>query len=147
MKTKIASSIFVSWEAALTSAWLFEQVHTHLVYLRDSNCKIFSPNQFVAPAATIQAFVNGAIGVCLPSHEKWVQAYSDDNKMSIIWELVLEPSKINTATLNMVNYNFRAHLHCWSSLRMDYYSTRNLFTEAHPTLAFNLFLENFTTSI
>ncbi len=58
---------------ALTSAWLFEQVHAHLVYLRDSNCKIFSPNQFVAPAATIQAFVNGAIGVRLPLHEKWVK--------------------------------------------------------------------------
>jgi hypothetical protein len=31
---------------AHTSAWLFEQVHAHLVYLRDSNCEIFSPNQF-----------------------------------------------------------------------------------------------------
>jgi hypothetical protein len=69
---------------ALTSAWLFEQVHTHLVYLQDSNCKIFSPNQFAAPAATIQAFVNGAISVWLPLHEKWVQAYSDDKETSLI---------------------------------------------------------------
>jgi hypothetical protein len=38
---------------AHTSAWLFEQVHAHLVYLRDSNCKIFSPNQFAAPAAAV----------------------------------------------------------------------------------------------
>jgi len=95
---------------AHTSAWLFEQVHAHLVYLRDSNCKIFSLTQFSAPAATIQAFVYGAIGVWLPLHEKWVQAYSDDSEMSIIRDLILNPSKINTATLNTVNYNFRAPL-------------------------------------
>jgi hypothetical protein len=95
---------------ALTSAWLFKQVHAHLVYLQDSNCKIFSPNQFAAPAATIQALVNGAIGVQLPLHEKWVQAYSDDTEMSIIQELILDTSKINTATLNMMYYNFRAPL-------------------------------------
>jgi hypothetical protein len=81
-----------------------------LVYLQDSNCKIFLPNQFAAPAATIQAFVNGAIGVRLPLHEKGVQAYSDDKEMSIICKLVLDPSKINTATLNTVNCNFRAPL-------------------------------------
>jgi hypothetical protein len=39
---------------AHTSAWLLEQVHAHLVYLRGSNCKIFSPNQLAAPAVTIQ---------------------------------------------------------------------------------------------
>jgi hypothetical protein len=54
--------------------------------------------------------VNGAIGVWLPSHEKWTQVYSDDKDMSIIRELILDPSKINTATLNTVNYNFRAPL-------------------------------------
>jgi hypothetical protein len=81
------------------------------VYLRDSNCEIISPNQFAAPAATILAFVNGAIGVRLPLHEKWVQAYSDDSEMCIIHNLVLNPSKLNTATLTTVNYNFRAPLH------------------------------------
>ncbi len=44
-----------------TSAWLFEHVHSHLVYLLDANSKIFSPDQFAAPAATIQTLVNGAI--------------------------------------------------------------------------------------
>jgi hypothetical protein len=52
-----------------TSAWLLEQVHSHLLYIHDAHSEIFSPNQFAAPAATIQAFVNGAIGVCLPSRE------------------------------------------------------------------------------
>ena len=38
---------------ARTSEWLFEQIHAHLVYLRDANSELFSPNQFAAPAATI----------------------------------------------------------------------------------------------
>jgi hypothetical protein len=50
-----------------TSAWLFKKVHAYLVYLRDANTELFSPNQFAAPTATIQAFVNGAIGTWLPS--------------------------------------------------------------------------------
>ena len=33
-----------------TLSWIFDQVHTHLVYLRDANSEIFSPNQFAAPA-------------------------------------------------------------------------------------------------
>jgi hypothetical protein len=51
-----------------TLEWLLKQVHAHLTYTRDSNCEIFSPNQFAAPAATIQAFVDGAIRAHLPSH-------------------------------------------------------------------------------
>jgi hypothetical protein len=34
-----------------TSTWIFEQVHSHLVHLRDANSKVFSPDQFAAPAA------------------------------------------------------------------------------------------------
>ena len=43
-----------------TSAWIFDQVHAALINLRDANGEIFSPNQWAAPAATIQSFVNGA---------------------------------------------------------------------------------------
>ena len=53
---------------ACTLAWLFEQSHAHLTFIRNSNCEIFSPNQFAVPAATIQAFVNGTIGACLRTH-------------------------------------------------------------------------------
>ncbi len=54
---------------AHTSAWVFEQVHSHLVFLLNSNCKVFLPNQFAAPAATIQTLVNGTICTCLPSQD------------------------------------------------------------------------------
>jgi hypothetical protein len=52
-----------------TSAWLFEQVHAHPVYLQDANSKLFLGHQFAVLAATIQAFVNGAIGTWLPSQD------------------------------------------------------------------------------
>jgi hypothetical protein len=93
-----------------TSAWLLEQAHSHLLYIPDANSEIFLSNQFAAPAATIQAFVNGAIGVCLPSHEWWIQAYSNDTEMSAIWDLILNSSKINSTTLNAVNFNYCAPL-------------------------------------
>ena len=36
-----------------TLAWIFEQVHSHLVHLHDANSEVFFPDQFAAPAATI----------------------------------------------------------------------------------------------
>ena len=49
-----------------TSAWIFEQVHSHLVHPRDANSEVFSPDQFAEPAATIQTLVNGAVCTTLP---------------------------------------------------------------------------------
>ncbi len=94
-----------------TSSWLLEQIHLYLAYICDANSEIFLPNQFAAPAAaTIQTFVNSAIGVCLPSRERWIQAYSANTEMSTILDHVLNPSKINSSTLNAVNHNYRALL-------------------------------------
>jgi hypothetical protein len=66
------------------SAWLFEQVHSHLVCIRDDNSEVFSPSQFAAPAATIQTLVNGAICSRLPSHDCWVKAYANDSELLVI---------------------------------------------------------------
>ena len=51
-------------------AWIFEQVHSHLVHLGDANSEVYSPDQFAAPAATIQTIVNGAVCTSLPSQER-----------------------------------------------------------------------------
>ena len=96
---------------ARTSTWLFEQVHAHLTFIRDSNCEIFSPNQFAAPAATIQAFVNGAIGARLPSHARWVEAYAADPECCAIRDLIHNPGKICKETLKNVHYTYRQPLH------------------------------------
>jgi hypothetical protein len=33
---------------SLTSEWIFDQVHTYLIFLRDLNCEMFSPNQWAS---------------------------------------------------------------------------------------------------
>jgi hypothetical protein len=93
-----------------SSAWLFEQIHSHLMYLRDANSEVFSPNQFAARAATIQTLLSGAICTRLPSKERWVQAYANDSKLCAVRELALNPSLINNQTLSKVNHNFRGPL-------------------------------------
>jgi hypothetical protein len=94
-----------------TSAWLFEQVHSHLVNLQDLNSKVFSPNQFAAPAATIQTLVNGAICTCLPSQKRWLEAYHNNVELSAARNLVLNPSLICNQSLLKVNHNYRGPLH------------------------------------
>ena len=89
-----------------TSAWLFEQVHAHLIFIRDSNFEIFSPNQFAVPAATIQAFLNGAIGARLPSHARWVEANAANPECCAIRDLILNPGKICKETLKSVHYTY-----------------------------------------
>jgi hypothetical protein len=60
--------------------------------------------------ATIQEFFNSTIKVCLPSRERWIPAYSDNTEMGAMRDLVLNPSKINSSTLNAVNFNYCAPL-------------------------------------
>jgi hypothetical protein len=89
-----------------TLAWLFEQIHSHLVYLCNANSKVFSPNQFAARAATIQTLVSRAICTPLPSKERWVQAYANNGELHAVCKLALNPSLITTRSLSQVNHNF-----------------------------------------
>ena len=95
---------------ARTSAWLFGQVHSHLVFLRDSNCEVFSPNQFAAPAATIQTLINRAICTRLPSRDRWICTYDNNAEMCLIRELVQNPSQITNKRLSEVNHYYRGPL-------------------------------------
>jgi hypothetical protein len=101
-----------------TSAWLFEQVHSHLVCIRDDNSEVFSPNQFAAPASTVQMLVNGTISSRLPSHDHWVKAYENNSELIVIRKLILNPSKICYESLSKVNYNHRGAL-CKSLLLIE----------------------------
>jgi hypothetical protein len=93
-----------------TSAWLFKHVHSHLVYLRDANSKIFLPNQFAAPAGTIQTLINGTICTRLPLQKRWVQAYTSNPKLCAVYDLALNPSKITNHALSKGNHNYRGQL-------------------------------------
>jgi hypothetical protein len=89
-----------------TLAWLFEQIHSHLVFLRNANSEVFSPNQFAVRTATIQTLVSGAICTRLPSKERWVQAYANDSELRTVQKLAVNPSLITTQSLSQVNHNF-----------------------------------------
>lgn len=95
---------------ALTSMWLFDYLIERLLQIRDANCEIFNPSHHAAPAAPIQAFLSGAVGVRLPTKERWVQAYKADKELSLVRDLVLNPSKISSTTLKDINYNFHGPL-------------------------------------
>ncbi len=93
-----------------TSTWIFDQVHAYMVLVRDSNCELFSPTRWAAPATTIQSFINGTIGTSLPSHNRWVAAYGSDAACVRIRDLVLNPGKICKSTLMDVHYVYRQPL-------------------------------------
>jgi hypothetical protein len=63
-----------------------------------------SPKQYAAPAATIQTFVNGAIGLRLPSQSPLVEAYSDDLECSTRRHLAENPEAICKEALKNVHY-------------------------------------------
>jgi hypothetical protein len=74
------------------------------------NFEIFQPNQFAAPAAHIQAFVNGAIGTRLPDQAQWICALSANKELLLIRQLVDNPSLISNESLCAINYNFHLAL-------------------------------------
>jgi hypothetical protein len=76
------------------------------VYLRNTNSKVFSPNQFTAPSATIQTLINGTICIRLPSRERWVQAYASDPELCAVQDLALNLSKVTNHALSKVNHNY-----------------------------------------
>jgi hypothetical protein len=72
-----------------------------------------SLQQYAAPAATIQAFLHGAIRLRLPSWDRWISAYSDDSDCSTIHRLIKNPGSICKSALNDVHYCYRHPL--WQS--------------------------------
>jgi hypothetical protein len=108
------SNIF-SLDAAIpgrTSAHIFNQILSRLVRIRDANCSIFSPNQYAAPAACAQAFLNSTVGIKLPDKAQWVEAYSRDPTMKSILGFVEQPGTISNKALeaSSIDYNYCAAL-------------------------------------
>jgi hypothetical protein len=69
---------------AMTSLWILDSLHDHFCQIRDSNFEISQHNQFAAPAAHIQAFVNGAISMWLPEHAQWVCTLNADKELLLV---------------------------------------------------------------
>ena len=95
---------------ALSSAWVFDHILDPLLSIRDLTVEIFKPNQFAAPAATIQAFLSGTVGISLPSCECWIKAYDTDRDLQRIREIVANPSTLSNDSLRGINYNYHSAL-------------------------------------
>ncbi len=57
----------------------------------------------------IQTFLNGAVGICLPTHESWIKAYSDDTEMLAISSFVVNLGTISQCSLEASNLNPNYH--------------------------------------
>jgi hypothetical protein len=57
--------------------------------------------------ASIQSFVNGAIGIWLPSRTCWIEAYNADPVCVAIRRMVMDPGKICKEALKAVHYAYR----------------------------------------
>lgn len=67
---------------------------------------IFDPSHYAVPAMTCQAFVNGAVGVCLPSANKWVAVYQADEETALIMMLTQNPVLVCKNLLLKMNANY-----------------------------------------
>ena len=79
---------------ALTSTWIFDHIHERLLAIRDANTEIFPPNQYAAPAAHIQAMVGGMVATRIPDRARWIQTIASDPELSLIRDIVADPSKL-----------------------------------------------------
>jgi len=95
---------------ARVSAWIFDHIFEKLIEIRNSNCEVFDPARHAAPAAAIQAFVNGAVGTRLPSEDVWKEAYESDEEMSAIKSIVQNPATATKENLMKVDANYRSPL-------------------------------------
>jgi hypothetical protein len=90
--------------------WVFDHILDRLLSIRDSTTEIFEPNQFAAPATTIQAFLGGAVSVTLPSRARWIQAYDSDKDLKGIRDIIANPSTLSNNSLCEINYNYHSAL-------------------------------------
>jgi hypothetical protein len=95
---------------ALSSAWVFDHILDCLLSICNSTAEIFEPKQFAAPAATIQAFLSGTVGISLPSREHWIKSYDTDRDLRRIREIIANPSTLSNNLLCDINYNYHSAL-------------------------------------
>jgi hypothetical protein len=97
---------------ALTSARIFDAILNWCIQICQRNFDIFEPNQYAAPAACVQTFLNEAVGVRLPLPNQWATAYLDDAETAAIVQFVENPGTITAKNLDAakLNVTYRAAL-------------------------------------
>ncbi len=121
---------------ALSSARIFEQVLDQCLQIRSHNFEICEPNQYAAPAAYAETYLNGAIGVCMPSLDVWVKAYAEDPALLAVLHFVKNPGTISQCSLEdaKLDPNFRQVLR----VRVAFTSIMAFFSTTSRSRARNL---------
>ncbi len=66
---------------------------------------LFNPCQYAAPTAFAETFLTGAVGVRLPSHQDWADAYKANPVMSKIVHFIENPGLICNKSLEVSKLN------------------------------------------
>jgi hypothetical protein len=95
-----------------TSSHIFDKLHKRCLQIHAQNCELFNPCQYAAPAAFAQTFLTSVVGVCLPSHQDWVDAYKADPVMLKIIHFIRNPGLICNRSLeaSKLNANYQLAL-------------------------------------
>jgi hypothetical protein len=95
---------------ANTSQSLLSAIYDLLITIRHNNSEIFDASPHAAPAATIQALVNGAVGIQMPTRETWIKAYKRDTVCCKLMEIIANPALVVKKSLEQVHYIYRQPL-------------------------------------
>ena len=95
---------------ALTSFWLLHAISERLLTIQLENFEVFDSSNHSAPAAfaSVPSFLNGAIGVTLPSPSRWIEATSEDPETSLIIKMLTNPGKfMNKDNISSLHHIYR----------------------------------------
>jgi hypothetical protein len=71
--------------------------------------KDFQLHCFAAPMVCIQTFLNGTVGMCLPTCKSWIKVYSDDVGMSAISSFIMNPGTLSQRSLEASTLSPKYH--------------------------------------
>jgi hypothetical protein len=94
---------------AITSAQILKKILEGCIHICSCNFDIHKTNQFTAPTACVQSFLNGAIGVWMPSRNVWVKEYGEDPELSAIVRFVQNPGTLSQRSLDAANLDPNYH--------------------------------------
>ncbi len=92
-----------------TSHWLISSIHEELDAICSANTDFLDSNQpHVAPAATTQTFLSGAIGSRMLDHEQWTKAYANNPCTAMLLRMVSNLSLIDDkSNMSIIHYVYR----------------------------------------
>jgi len=106
---------------AISLARIFKQVLDRCLHIRSRNFEICEPNQYAAPAAYVETYLNGAIGIRMPSRDVWVKPDTEDPELSAVLKFVQNPGTISQQSVEAAKLdpNYRQALQ-QSSIHLDH---------------------------